>query len=193
MDKEKVDRLLELKQLYEADILTEEEMTNEKKKVLSIPDSDKSLPDITIDNSQKPVLSQPSFERITIHGYEGYFIINPNISIYSDGKYIGEVGRNEELEIETDGDCWLKFSSGIRSASIRIRKGIDTHVFLYINRFTGCLNVLKSGDSDYYTVSERRNKITTNANIFCIIIICVLLLIYWFLKSMYSDMFTLRF
>ena len=144
MDKEKVNRLLELKQLYEAGILTEEEMINEKQKVLSLPDSDKSLPSHTNNNGQEPDIlnlngSQASFDKVTIHGYEGFFIINPNISIYSDGKYLGEVGRNEELEIETDDDCLLKFSSGIRSASIRIRKGIDTHVFIYINRFTGTL------------------------------------------------------
>lgn len=198
MDKEKVNRLLELKQLYEAGILTEEEMINEKQKVLSLPDSDKSLPSHTNNNGQEPDIlnlngSQASFDKVTIHGYEGFFIINPNISIYSDGKYLGEVGRNEELEIETDDDCLLKFSSGIRSASIRIRKGIDTHVFIYINRFTGTLNVMKSGDSDYLTVSEKRDSITSNANIYSIILVVILLLIVWFLKSMYSEMTTFRF
>lgn len=197
MDKEKVDRLLELKQLLDAGILTEEEMNNEKKKVLSLPDSDKSLSNATMDNSQEPALSsqnpQPTFEKITIHGYEGFYLIHPNISVYSDGKYIGEVGHNEELEIETDGDCLLKFVSGIKSESIRIRKGIDTHVFLYINRFTGGLNALKSGDSDYYSVEDKKNTITSNANIYTIIFVIVLFLLYWLLKSMLSDMSTIRF
>ena len=198
MDKEKVNRLLELKQLYEAGILTEEEMISEKQKVLNLPDSDNSFPNHSNINTQEPALlnqngSQASFEKITIHGYEGFFLINPNISIYSDGKYVGEVGRNEELELETDGDCLLKFSSGIRSASIRIRKGIDTHVFIYFNRFTGTLNVMKSGDSDYFTVSEKRNSITSNANIYSIILVVILLLIAWFLRNMYSEMTTLRF
>ena len=196
MDKEKVDRLLELKQLYEAGILTEEEMISEKQKVLSLPDSDNSLPNNT--NGQDPVVlnqnvSQASFEKITIHGYKGFFVINPIISIYRDGKYVGEVGRNEDLNIQIGGDCLLKFSSGIRSASIRIRKGIDTHVFIYFNRFTGTLNVLKSGDSDYLVVSEKRNTITLNANIYWFILIVVLLLLLWFLRSMRSDMSTISF
>ena len=81
MDKEKVNRLLELKQLYEAGILSEEEMISEKQKVLSLPDYGKSLPNHTNINGQEPAIfnqngSQASFEKITIHGYEGFFLVN---------------------------------------------------------------------------------------------------------------------
>ena len=198
MNKEKIDKLMELKQLYEAGILTEEEMVNEKKKVLSTPDSDNSLPYQSNVYSQQPAISnhtvpKTSSNKVTIHGYEEFLVIHPNISIYSDGKYLGEVGRNEKIEIEIDSDCLLNFSTGLRSESVRIRKGIDTHVFIYFNRFTGTLNVMKAGESDYIAISEKKNSITSNANIYCIILVVILFLVYLYYKSMYSDFSTLKF
>lgn len=77
---------------------------------------------------------------VVIHGYEEWFAVKSNISIYRDNEYLGEVGPAGRFSIEIERDCCLRFKCAFRSTTLNVRRGIDTDVYLSFNRFTGGLN-----------------------------------------------------
>ena len=85
---------------------------------------------------------------VLIHGYEEIFSVSPNVDIYVGDKLVGEVSPASEFKLPITGDCELTFKSNTRSRKVQIRKGIDTHVFLSFDRFTGALKAYVSSDSN---------------------------------------------
>ena len=130
-------------------------------------------------STEKPIvvnIQMPQIEKnyITIHGYDEWFIVNPTVSVYKDGVHSGTVGKHGQLKLELNEDCHLKFSCGFRSAKLNVAKGIDTHVFLYFNRFTGSLNALKSGNENLAQVARLKEKKSTNVTILSIFFVAFL-------------------
>lgn len=95
---------------------------------------------------------------IIVHGYEEYYVISPAVKIYKDGEFYGEVGRNEQVKIEFNDNCYLRFLCAFRSTTLVIKKGADTHIFLSVNRFTGSLNAVKSEGKDIDVAVQKKKN-----------------------------------
>lgn len=120
---------------------------------------------------------------VTIHGYDERFAVNPSVSVYKDGVYSGEVPRHGRLEIEIENNCTLKFSCGPRSSSIDINKGVDTHVLLSFDRFSGSLKAVKSDDRALSSVAIKKEKDSTKSTILSILIV-VAFFVLWVLTQL---------
>ena len=81
--------------------------------------------------------SETEFDSITIHGYTQIYALNTRIKIFIDGAYVDDIGRNETKKINIGNDCELRFINDTRSASVKVRKGLDTHVVLFAHSFLG--------------------------------------------------------
>lgn len=120
---------------------------------------------------------------VIVHGYSELFAANPSVAIYKDSAKIGEVGRNAQTKIELADSCVLKFKCGVRSTSLDINKGVDTHVLLSFNRFTGQLKALKASDENFASVMEEKEKASGKATKMSIILMAVLFLLWLLAKG----------
>ena len=77
---------------------------------------------------------------IVIHGYTEVYAINPNVKVYVNGTFVGEVSRNGELPLNIAGPCQMKFSCSFRSTTINVDPQMCSDVWLSFNRLTGSLN-----------------------------------------------------
>lgn len=119
---------------------------------------------------------------VTIHGYDERFAVNPSVSVYKDGVYFGEIPRHGQLKIEIEDNCALKFSCGPRSASININKGIDTHVLLSFDRFTGSLKAVKSDDRTLSSVATKKEKDSNMSTMWSILAIGICFVLWLFIQ-----------
>lgn len=120
---------------------------------------------------------------ITIHGYEEKFAVNVNVSIYKDGGYIGKVTPFETIKIPLETDCELGFKAGIRKCSINVERGVDTHVYLSFDRFTGKLKAYTANEDNKLDIRDEKRKNASKATFYSIILIlaCFLFLLVKFL------------
>lgn len=120
--------------------------------------------------------SANSSSTIIVHGYEEWFLITSKIEIYIDNQLKGKVSRKEELSIEIDKDCAIKFKNGLRSKTVNIKKGVDTHVLLAIDRFSGKLKAMVANDDNLVqqlNLREQNSRIATIATIVLIALIMI--------------------
>lgn len=119
---------------------------------------------------------------VVIHGYDEHFAVNPSVSVYKDGVYVGEVSRHGTLNVSIKKNCTLKFTCSIRSATVSITKGQDTHVLLSFDRFSGSLKAVKSGESNLNQVAQQKEKESSNATTMSIVFIAVFFILYLIIK-----------
>lgn len=117
---------------------------------------------------------------VTIHGYEEHFAVNPKVKIFRSGVQIGEVGHHESFELKVEADCILEFTCSFRSAKASVRKGIDTHVLLAFDRFSGGLRASVANDTNLPDVRKVKAANATNAVIRAVGLIAVMLVLAWF-------------
>lgn len=172
--KSKVERLKDLKALLDSGFISQEEAEAMKTDILNSEDNVAPQP------LSEPTDCSPTTDIVTIHGYEESFLVNKKINIYKDGELIGQVKHEEDLIIELEDDCELNFTTDIRSSKVFIRKGIDTHVFLSFDRFTGSFKAQKSDENNASTVNAIKNqnsKNSTSATLFFLVVVILLCLI----------------
>lgn len=130
-------------------------------------------------------------DSITIHGYSELFALSPSIKVYKDGRFCGQVAPHGRFKMALDNDCNLKFKSMFRSAEVSVKKGEDTHIFLWFNRLTGKLNAWKSRDDNWEEVCFNKERAALKATRIVIVLfvlfvvipnLCGLLCYYFFVK-----------
>ena len=148
-------------------------------KILAIAKKCKHCGEWLTDNiAENSVQKKDEANYVTIHGYDENFAVTPTISVYRDGVHLGEVGRHGLLKVKIDKDCSLKFSCAFRSASLFTKKGVDTHVLLSFDRFSGSLKAVKSSDSNLSSVAQKKEKDSTRSTMLSIVLIIILLIIW---------------
>lgn len=119
------------------------------------------------------VQSNGDVDYVTVHGYTEAYALSMPVEIYKNGVYCGSVRNNLQVAIPIESDCTMKFKMSFRSAEVYIQKGVDTHVLLYTNRFTGSLKALKANDDNLEEVISKKDKSATGATIVSILFIVV--------------------
>ena len=111
---------------------------------------------------------------VIVHGYEEIFAIDWYISLYQDGQCLGEVAPKFRYKIPIEHDCELKFKCWFRKRTIHIRKGIDTHIFLSFDRFTGSLKAYPASEDNIEDIERLKNKKASRATLYSIILFIIL-------------------
>lgn len=114
---------------------------------------------------------------VVVHGYEETFAVDVKVKVYKNDEYIGDVPAAGILKVPVDRDCDLKFKSTIRKASVHIRKGVDTNVYLSFDRFTGSLKAFTATDDNMETVKKQKEHSASKANLNSIILVVILLIL----------------
>ena len=119
---------------------------------------------------------------VVIHGYEETFAVDTNVKIYKGDELVGEVAPASEFKLPIDGDCELKFKANMRSRKVSIRKGIDTHVFLSFDRFTGSLKAYVASNDNVEVVKKMKDHNASKAMLNTIILIALCAIGYFLIK-----------
>lgn len=130
--------------------------------------------------------NQSTTDEITIHGYSELFAVSPAVKVYKDGCLCGEVGHCGELKLALERDCHLKFKCMFRSSEVWVKKGEDTHVYLFFNRLTGSLNARKARDDNRQEVFAGKEKSATEATMLSFGLVLGLLAFALFLYIFFS-------
>ena len=128
--------------------------------------------------------SEENFTSLTIHGSNEKYAVNPIFKVFRDENLIGEIGHKEVISIKIHSDCEIKFKLGFRTTKVRVRKGIDRHIFLSTNRFSGGINAIVSDDDNVNTIQSQIERGAKRNNFKTIIFILSLLLIAIYLQSL---------
>ncbi|WP_439564943.1 hypothetical protein [Microcella sp.] len=78
---------------------------------------------------------------VSVRGYREMFAVNPRVKVLWNEVPVGEVGRDESLQVNRQGKGVLKFKSSFRSAAIDVPAGAKVVVQLAWDRFSGKLIV----------------------------------------------------
>lgn len=127
--------------------------------------------------------SEENFTSLTIHGSSEKYAVNPIFKVFRDGNLIGEIRHKEVISIKIHSDCEIKFRLGFRTTKVRVRKGIDRHIFLATNRFSGGISAFVSGDGNVNIIESQIERGAKRNNYKTIIFILSLLLIAIYLNS----------
>jgi hypothetical protein len=119
---------------------------------------------------------------VTIHGYEEHFAFSPSVKIFRNGAQVGEVGHHQNLKLEVEADCVLEFRASFRSARASIRKGIDTHILLSFDRFTGSLRAAVANDANLAEARKLKAGNATNAILRAVMLIGALAVLWFVLQ-----------
>lgn len=114
---------------------------------------------------------------LIVHGYEEWFAICPKIKIFKDEVLIGKVSRKGIFPIEIDKDCTLKFKNGLRNTLVNVKKGVDTHILLYVDRFTGAFKAMTANDDNLDLITNSKEQKSWNATIISMIFIAILIML----------------
>ncbi len=93
-----------------------------------------------------------------------------------------KVAPASEFKLPIDGDCELKFKANMRSRKVSIHKGIDAHVFLSFDRFTGSLKAFVANDSNTEVVKKMKDHNASKALLNSILLIVILVIICFLIK-----------
>lgn len=129
-----------------------------------------------IDTSE-PEKADNTSDYVVIHGYEETFAVDTNVKIYKNDELVGEVAPASEFKLPIDGDCELKFKANMRSRKVSIHKGIDAHVFLSFDRFSGSLKAFVANDDNKDVVKKMKEHNASKAllNSFLLVALCAIL------------------
>jgi uncharacterized OB-fold protein len=104
----------------------------------------------------KPVKVKES-STVTILGYKEAYAVNPSVKIFINDEKVGEVGHDEQISINVETSCTLKFKCTFRSAECNV-KGGDV-VLLSFDRVTGSLSaIVTDAENVQTTVAETLQK-----------------------------------
>lgn len=121
---------------------------------------------------------------VKIHGYEEHFAFNPIVKILKNGMPLGEVGHHQTFEVEIDEDCNFEFKCHIRSTAARVRNGVDTHVLLAFNRFSGTLSATTANDHNLEELRRVKKANAKNAIIRSVLLVLVMGIAWLVVKTM---------
>lgn len=77
---------------------------------------------------------------VVIYGYTGWFLVKPNLKIYLNGKYIGDLSyKARSKEIQINEVSTIEIKCHIRSTEVRVFPEGHTEIYTEFDRATGSI------------------------------------------------------
>lgn len=116
--------------------------------------------------------------KITIHGYQEFFLINWGVKIYKNDEtnFLGKIGRDSTTFVDVEEGDTLIFKCSFRKVTLAIENGV-TDVFLQFDRFNGALKAFPANKESLITTKQLLDKGSSNANLKTILLILIPILI----------------
>lgn len=122
---------------------------------------------------------------ILIHLLSEDSILTCDLSIYKDREFVGKMSSGNVIEFPIEKDCELLFAFGRWNNKVKIRKGIDTHVYLCFKGTFGGLKVYTSNNENADEVFQQIDRDSSNTRLYVILIIVFIIALYLLMN--YAD------
>lgn len=84
---------------------------------------------------------RPENGKLYIHGYQGFYLVNPSVKVYVDGEYVGSIEKGGLMELDIHSDCLIKFKCSFRRTEYEAKKNQIETLQLAFNEFSGALEL----------------------------------------------------
>ena len=122
-------------------------------------------------------------DNVLIHFLSEDDVTSMDLSIYKDREFVGKMSSACLFELPVEDDCELFFVVSGRGKScwnnkVRIRKGIDNHVFLSFGGAFGGLKVYTSNIDNAEEIYQRIDRDSSNNRLYVILVVVFIIVLY---------------